>query len=127
MTRHGELFEEGTTHARALGAAAEFQLLSDVLRNGANAATFEEIFREILTYDENVRDLLLKNPEDEVVVEQRREQERIAGEELAAAIAKMRYEAWDERLKQLSKQSTHTPEERAELRDLNQKRADMKR
>ncbi len=34
VARHGELFEEVTTHARGLGDAAEFQLLSDLLRNG---------------------------------------------------------------------------------------------
>ncbi len=127
VTRHGELFEEVTTHARALGEAAEFQLLSDLLRNSANAPTFEEIFREILDYDENVRDLLLKNPEDETVIEQRREQERIVGEELKAAIYRMSYDAYSARLDQLARQSRHTPEELAEYTELNQKRADMKR
>ncbi|WP_114812921.1 DNA primase [Paraburkholderia kururiensis] len=127
LTRNGELFEEVATHARALGDAAAFQLLSDLLRNGANAATFEEIFREILNYDENVRDLLLKDPEDSAVIEERREQERLAAEELKAAILKMRYDAWCERLDALSRQSKHTPEELAELMDLNQKRAEMKR
>jgi DNA primase len=127
ITRHGELFEEVTTHARALGEAAEFQLLSDLLRNGENAPTFEEIFRKILDYDENVRDLLLKDPTDPVVIEERREQERIVGEELKAAILKMRYDAYCERLDQLSRQSRHTAEEFAELSELNQKRADMKR
>jgi DNA primase len=127
VTRHGELFEEVTTHARALGDSAEFQLLSDLLRNGANAPTFEEIFRKILDYDENVRDLLLKDPEDATVIEERREQERIVGEELKAAILKMRYDAYCDRLEQLSRQSRHTPEEFAELTGLNQKRAEMKR
>ncbi|WP_322062377.1 DNA primase [Paraburkholderia sp. J63] len=127
LTRHGELFEEVTTHARALGDAAEFQLLSDLLRNGANAPTFEEIFREILDYDENVRDLLMKNPEDGAVIEERREQERLVGEELAAAILKMRFDACSERLDVLSRQSRHTPEELAEYVKLNQTRADMKR
>ncbi|HKT96085.1 MAG TPA: DNA primase [Paraburkholderia sp.] len=127
LTRHGELFEEVTTHARALGDAAEFQLLSDLLRNGANAPTFEEIFREILDYDENVRDLLMKNPEDGAVLEERREQERLVGEELAAAILKMRFDACSERLDVLSRQSRHTPEELAEYVKLNQTRADMKR
>jgi DNA primase len=102
-------------------------LLSDLLRNGANAPTFEEIFRKILDYDENVRDLLLKDPADAAVIEERREQERIVGEELKAAILKMRYDAYCERLEQLSRQSRHTAEEFAELTDLNQKRADMKR
>ncbi|SEB19841.1 DNA primase [Paraburkholderia sartisoli] len=127
VTRHGELFEEVTTHARALGEAAEFQLLSDLLRNSANAPTFEEIFREILDYDENVRDLLLKNPEDETVAEERREQERIVGEELKAAIFRMSYDAYSARLDQLSRQSRHTPEELVEYTDLNRRRADMKR
>ncbi|GAB6849905.1 MULTISPECIES: DNA primase [Paraburkholderia] len=127
LTRNGELFEEVATHARALGDAAAFQLLSDLLRNGANAATFEEIFREILNYDENVRDLLLKDAEDSAVIEERREQERLAAEELKAAILKMRYDAWCDRLDALSRQSKHTPEELAELTDLNQKRAEMKR
>jgi DNA primase len=127
LTRHGELFEEVTTHARGLGDAAEFQLLSDLLRNGANAPTFEEIFREILDYDENVRDLLMKNPEDATVAEERREQERLVGEELTAAIQKMRYDACCDRLDVLSRQSRHTPEELAELMTLNQTRAEMKR
>jgi DNA primase len=127
QTRHGELFAEVTTHARALGDAAEFQLLSDLLRNGANAATFEEIFREILVYDENVRDLLLKNPEDAAVIEERREQERIVGEELQSAILKLSFDACCERIEHLSRQSKHTPEEFAELAELNRKRADMKR
>jgi len=128
LTRHGELFEEVTTHARALGESAGFQLLSDLLRNGANAPTFDEIFREILDYDENVRDLLIKNPEEDAEAEERRrEQERLVGEELAAAILKMRYDACCERLDVLSRQSRHTPDELAELMALNQTRAEMKR
>ena len=125
--RNAELFEEVIVHARALGDAAEFRLLSDLLRESANAPTFEEIFREILVYDENVRDLLLQNPEDETVIEQHRERERIAGEEFQAAILKMRYDACCERLERLSRQSKFTPEEIAEFADLNQRRADMKR
>jgi DNA primase len=97
------------------------------LRNGANAPTFEEIFREILNYDENVRDLLMKNPADSAVAEARQEQERLLGEELMAAILKMRYDACCERLDVLSRQPQHTGEERAELMQLNQARADMKR
>ncbi|WJF89363.1 DNA primase [Paraburkholderia bonniea] len=125
--RHAELFEEVTTHARALGEAAEFQLLSDLLRNGANAATFEEIFRKILNYDENVRDLLMANPGDPAVVEKRQEQERIVGEELKAAILRMRYDACGKRLEILSRQSRHSPEELLEYTSLNQIRAVMKR
>ncbi|CAN7661816.1 DNA primase [Trinickia sp. LjRoot230] len=127
---HGELFAEVTTHARALGDAAEFRLLSDLLRTGANAATFEEIFREILDYDENVRDLLLQGPERDAAIdpaEQHRERERIAGEELQAAILKMRYDACCQRLERLSRQSQLTSEEIAEYAELGRQRADMKR
>lgn len=124
---HGELFAEVTTHARALGDAADFRLLSDLLRTGANAATFEEIFREILVYDENVRDLLLQSPENDAAVEQHRERERIAGEELQAAILKMRYDACCQRLERLSRQSRLTSDEIAEYAELGRQRADMKR
>jgi DNA primase len=112
---------------RALGDGAEFRLLSDVLRASSNSATYDEIFREILDYDENVRDLLLQNPEDETVFERQREQERIAGEELQAAVLKMRYDACCDRLDRLARQSTFTPEELTELTELNQQRTDMKR
>ncbi|OXH87815.1 DNA primase, partial [Burkholderia multivorans] len=113
--------------ARALGDGAEFRLLSDVLRTSPNSATYEEIFREILDYDENVRDLLLQNPDDEAVAERQREQERIAGEELQAAVLKMRYDACCDRLDRLARQSAFTPEELAELKHLNEQRTDMKR
>ena len=46
---------------------------------------------------------------------------------MKAAIQKMRYYAYCDRLEQLSRQSRHTPEEFAELTGLNQKRAEMKR
>ncbi|MEA3118079.1 MAG: primase [Paraburkholderia sp.] len=124
---HGELFEEVTTHARALGDAADFRLLSDLLRTGANAATFEEIFKEILVYDENVRDLLLQSPENDAAVEQHCERERIAGEELQAAILKMRYDTCCQRLERLSRQSRLTSDEIAEYAELGRQRADMKR
>ena len=127
QTQHGELFAEATTHARALGDAAEFRLLSDLLRNGENAATFEEIFREILVYDENVRDLLLVNEDDAEVGEQHRERERIAAEELQAAVLKIRYDACCERLERLSRQSKHTADEIHEFGELSRARAEMKR
>jgi DNA primase len=124
---HGELFAEVTAHARALGDAADFRLLSDLLRTGANAATFEEIFREILVYDENVRDLLLQSPESDAAGEQQSERERIAGEEFLAAILKMRYDACCQRLERLSRQSRLSSDEIAEYAELGRQRADMKR
>jgi DNA primase len=127
LSKNGELFDEVIEHACALGDAAEFRLLTDILRNSANAATYDEIFREILVYDENVRDLMPQNPEDDAGQEGLRERERIAGEELQAAVLKMRYDACCSRLDQLSRQSAPTPEILAELKDLHQKRAEMKR
>ena len=59
--------------------------------------------------------------------ERQREQERIAGEELQAAVLKMRYDACCDRLDRLARQSTFTPEELTELTELNQQRTDMKR
>lgn len=126
LPRNGELFDEVLAISRELGNAAEFRLLSDVLRNTTNAETYDEIFREILDYDENVRELLLQSPEDEAGQEAVRERERIAGEELKAAVLKMRYDACNDRLNQLSRQSTHSPEELTELMTLNRARTDMK-
>lgn len=127
LTHHRELFKEVAIHTRALGQAAAFQLLSDLLCNGEHAATFEKIFREILNCDENVRDLLLKNPKDATVIEECRIQEKLAAKELQAAIFKIRYDTCCERLDVLSQQSQHTPKELTELIDLNQKRTKMKR
>ena len=127
QSHHAELFAEAVTHARALGDAAQFQHLSDLLRNGANAATFEEIFREILVYDENVRDLLMQDAEDAAAAEQQQERERIAAEEFLAAILKIRYDACCERLERLSRQSKLTPDEIEQFADLNRQRAEMKR
>nr|WP_218883553.1 DNA primase [Burkholderia guangdongensis] len=127
LPRSGELFMEIVDHARALGDGAEFRLLSDMLKMSANAATYEEITREILDYDENVRDLTLQHPDDDAQSERQREQERIAGEELQAAVLKMRYDACSDRLDRLTRQSTHTPEELVELTELNRLRTEMKR
>jgi DNA primase len=127
QSHHGELFAEAATHARALGDAAEFRHLSDLLRNGANAATFEEIFREILDYDENVRDLLMHDAQDAAAAEQQQERERIAAEEFQAAILKIRYDACSERLERLSRQTKLTPDEIEQFAELNRQRAEMKR
>ncbi len=123
--RH-ELFDEVLMHIRALGASADFRLLSEVLRNTANAPVYEEIFREILTYDENVRDLVLA-PETEGSVERYQDQERMAGEELRAALAKLHYEALRERCERLSRQSKLTSEETTEYADLLRQTADLRR
>jgi DNA primase len=126
LTRHAELFEEIIAHARALGESAEYRVLKDLLLNSPHAPAYEEIFRQILDYDENVRDLLHAAENDEAAQRQL-EQEQIAGEEVLAAIARLRYDACSERLEVLSRQTQITPEEAAEFADLSKKRAEFKR
>ncbi|KMY85287.1 DNA primase [Candidatus Paraburkholderia calva] len=126
MTEHGELFGEVIAHARALGAAAEFQMLSDILRNAANAPTYEDIFQEILAYDENVRDLLMRDPSDEGAAERVDEQKRLLAEELQATVLKLRHDSYRARLDQLARQASLSPEEVAEFSDLSTKVAQIK-
>ncbi|KND59245.1 DNA primase [Candidatus Burkholderia verschuerenii] len=126
MTEHGELFSEVIGHARALGNAAEFQMLSDILRNAANAPTYEDIFQEILAYDENVRDLLMRDPSDEGAAERVDEQKRLLAEELQATVVKLRHDSYRARLDQLARQSSLSPEEVAEFSDLSTKVAQIK-
>jgi DNA primase len=126
MTEHGELFSEVIGHARELGESAEFQMLSDLLRNAANAPTYEDIFQEILAYDENVRDLLLRDPADENAAERVQEQKKLLAEELQATVVKLRHDSYRTRLDQLARQATLSPEEVAEFTDLSVKAAQMK-
>ena len=123
---NGPLFEEVIAHARELGPRAEFRLLSDVLRNAENAPMYEEIFREILAIDENVRDLLMAHEEGAGDAERQREFEAMAFEEVKASLAKMRYDALCERLDLLCKQPRLTPEQSAEVADLSRLVAELK-
>jgi DNA primase len=126
MTEHGELFGEVIGHARELGESAEFQMLSDLLRNAANAPTYEDIFQEILAYDENVRDLLMRDPADESAAERVAEQRKLLAEELQATVVKLRHDSYRARLDQLARQSSLSAEEVAEFSELSAKAAQMK-
>ncbi|MDR5761908.1 DNA primase [Caballeronia sp. LZ035] len=126
MTEHGELFSEVIGHARELGGEAEFQMLSDVLRNAANAATYEDIFQEILAYDENVRDLLLRDPSDEDAAQRVEEQKRLLAEELQATVVKLKHDSYRARLDQLARQANLSAEEVAEFSDLSARVAQIK-
>ncbi|WP_250473500.1 DNA primase [Caballeronia sp. GAFFF1] len=126
MTEHGELFSEVLGHVRELGGAAEFQMLSDVLRNAANAPTYEDIFQEILAYDENVRDLLLRDPTDEDAAQRVDEQKRLLTEELLATVVKLRHDSYRARLDQLARQASLSAEEVAEFSDLSARVAQIK-
>nr|WP_284700859.1 DNA primase [Robbsia betulipollinis] len=129
---HRPLFEEVVAHARELGERAEFRLLSDVLRNSENVSTYEEIFREILVYDENVRDLLMAEEGADAggrgatMAEHRRELEDLAFQEIDASLAKMRYDGLCERLDQLCKQAKLTPEQSLEVAGLSRQVAELK-
>jgi DNA primase len=126
MTEHGELFSEVIAHARELGEQAEFQMLSDLLRNAANAPTYEDIFQEILAYDENVRDLLMRDPSDESATERVQEQRKLLAEELQATVVKLRHDSYRARLDVLARQVTLSAEEIAEFSELSAKAARMK-
>jgi DNA primase len=126
MTEHGELFSEVVGFARELGEGAEFEILSVLLRNAANAPTYEDIFQEILAYDENVRDLLMRDPADESASERVEEQKKLLAEELAATVVKLRHDSYRARLDELARQSALTPEEIAEFTDLSAKAAQIK-
>jgi DNA primase len=124
-TRNRELFEEVLMHARALGDSAQFTVLSELLRASNHAVLYEEIFREILVYDENVRDVMLHDPGADA--KRHLEQERVAGEELQAAVARLRYDGWCGRLNRLSQQGRLTLDETAEFSDLSRRAAELKK
>lgn len=126
LARQAALLAETIGHARALGDAAEYRLLKDLLLNSPNAPSYEEIFREILVYDENMRDLL-HAPQDDDSTQRRHEQERIAADEVRAVVAKLRYDACCERLEILSRQPKLNPEQAREFSELSQRRAELKR
>ncbi len=128
LTNSGALFEEIIKHARSLGEQASFQMLGELLKDTQYAAIYEKLSREILAYDENVRDLLLTAPPIEAEKdEEKQRQEALAGEEVHDAILKMEQKARSERCDALSRQTMLTPDERAELSDLLRKTAQGKK
>ena len=59
MTEHGELFSEVIGHARELGGDGGIpDAVGPLAQLRQMRPTYEDIFQEILAYDENVRDLL---------------------------------------------------------------------
>lgn len=126
-TRNHELFAEVLAHARELGATARFAVLTELLRVSAHAPLYEEIISEILVYDENVRDVMLLDPDSETDAERHQALEQAAGAELRAAIARLRYDLWAERLDRLSKQGRLSPDETAEFVDLSRRTAELKK
>ncbi len=125
-TQSHELFSEVLAQAKALGNAADFKVLSDLLRNSTHAAAYDEICREILTYDENVRDLLLDRAESAAEIERHQQQESLAGEELRDAIVKLRHQALSKRRAHLCSKASLNTQETAELAELLRQTAALK-
>ncbi|SDV50104.1 DNA primase [Chitinasiproducens palmae] len=125
--RHHALFAEVIEQARALGDDAEFRHLADALRRSAYAETFVDAFDEILSYDENARDLLLYDPSDAAQAARHRELEQSAEAEVHGALARMRYDACCERLSRLSRQGALSADETAEFAALSRLAIELKR
>ncbi|TAL54916.1 DNA primase [Pandoraea sp.] len=125
-TSHAELFEEVLSHCRAMGAQAEFRYLSDRLRDSENAASYEDLFKEILSMDENVRDLLLYDPDDAQQAERAEDQWRLRLAELKAAVRKLHYDSVCDRLEQMFKRGSLSPDEMTEAAALTRQRAALK-
>ncbi|UDG83139.1 DNA primase [Candidatus Vallotia lariciata] len=126
LSQQKELFSETISYAQALGDTAEYRLLKDLLLSSPNAPIYEEIFREILLYDENVRDLLHMSL-DNNSVHRRDEQKRIAADEVKIVVSKMHYDACSERLEILSRQTKLEGERAIEFAELSRRRAELKR
>lgn len=125
-TSYAELFGEVLSHCREMGAQAEFRYLSDRLRDSENAASYEDLFKEILSMDENVRDLLLYDPDDALQAERAEEQWRLRLAELRAAVRKLHYDSVCDRLEQMFKRGTLSPDEMTEAAALTRQRAVLK-
>ena len=125
-TSYAELFDEVLSHCRAMGAQAEFRYLSDRLRDSENAASYEDLFKEILSMDENVRDLLLYDPDDAQQAERAEDQWRLRLAELKAAVRKLHYDSVCDRLEQMFKRGTLSPDEMTEAAALTRQRAALK-
>ncbi|WP_225721143.1 DNA primase [Candidatus Vallotiella sp. (ex Adelges kitamiensis)] len=126
FSRQRELFSETIAYTQTLGHTAEYRFLKDLLLSSSNATIYEEILREILLYDENMRDLMY-TALDEDSIRQCNEQKRIAAEEVRAVISKMRYDAYCKRLQILSQQTKLEGKQAREFAELSRQRAELKR
>ena len=94
-----DLILEVVDAAKAEGRDVDFVMMSDALRESPNREIYESLMQEILAYDENKRDLLMRGatgdgPGDEDALEARRqEQKDLKARELRDAIRRMREQA----------------------------------
>lgn len=127
VTQHAEIFSEVLGHCRELGAQAEFRYLHDRLRASPNWASFDDIIREILSFEENARDLMLFDPADEEQVERREEQVSLRLTELRSAIRRMQYESLCSELETIFKRTSLTPDEIRHAQAVSRQRDELKR
>ncbi|PSB92084.1 DNA primase [Candidatus Pandoraea novymonadis] len=124
---YSEIFQEILKLCQDMGTQADFRYLSDLLRTSPNFATYEDVLREIMSFDENVRDLVLSSSEDEIQLDKRQEQLHLRLVEVRSAIRKLRYDGLCEALDRLYKQGSLTPEEMCHAAALSRERNELKR
>lgn len=124
---HAEIFSEVLAHCREMGAQADFRFMSDRLRVSPNWASFDDILREILSFEENARDLLLFDPEDETQVERREEQIALRLAELRSAIRRLQYDGLCDALETIFKRTSLTSDELRHAQALSRQRDELKR
>jgi hypothetical protein len=122
-----DLVGEVVEAARALGAAADFVALSDTLRESAHADLFEDLMQEILSVEENKRELLLASSEPAAATEAGQSTSELHQQELRDLIRKLRSQAIVVELQRLS--ATGLPDESsaAEYRRLIEERHQIER
>ena len=94
-----DLILEVVQAAKAQGRDVDFLAMSDALRESPERGVYEALMQEILRYDENKRDLLMRDPGGDGAVDEqtfdarRREQAQAKGHELRDTIRRMREHA----------------------------------
>ncbi|MBN9093077.1 DNA primase [Pandoraea pnomenusa] len=127
VRHHAEIFSEVLSHCHEMGAQADFRFMSDRLRASPNWASFDDIIREILSFEENARDLLLFDPADEAQVERREEQISLRLAELRSAIRRLQYDGLCEELEMIFKRASLTADEMRHAQALSRQRDELKR
>ena len=141
QNEHSELFEEVLRYIQEIQGTQEMQEtlsassissinflpLSDYLRNQSpQAELFNDIFKEILSIDKNVYDLLVLDQKNTEQLQHYQKQEALRGEELKSGIEKIRYETLCQKLEKLASISPMTLEQKDEFITLSKERDKLK-
>ncbi|MDM8356737.1 DNA primase [Pandoraea communis] len=127
VVQHAEIFTEVLAHCREMGGKADFTLIKDRLRASPNWASYDDIAREIVQIQENVRDIVTFNPEDEEQVERRKEQIELRLTELRGSIRRLQFDSINEELKVLFARSSLTSDDLARAQLLSRQRDELSR